>query len=81
MHPEPIAADAERQRSAALLGILRSTKRIQEHRRRIAQLIVEAHELGASWVELGEVLGITRQAARRRFEGNRSAAEGGSSDA
>lgn len=43
-----------------------------EARRVIAQIEFDAvqvvREAGATWEEIGEVLGISRQAARRRFE-------------
>lgn len=38
---------------------------INEELRRLARLAHEEH--GVSWAEIGEVLGVTRQAARQRF--------------
>jgi lipase chaperone LimK len=58
------------EKSAALLAIAQSRRRIELERRRIVQEAGIARRAGASWVELGEVLGISRQAARQRFEGN-----------
>lgn len=65
---------------AALRAAERSTRRIRHERRLIAQQVAIARRHGASWVEVGHALGVSRQAARQHFEGNRSEAEGGSSD-
>lgn len=62
--------------------------RISQTQRQLAGLqdllvlqVAQAREQGASWVDVGQALGVTRQAARKRFsEGNRSEAEGGSHD-
>lgn len=34
----------------------------------IADAAAQLHDAGHSWTEIGRVLGVTRQAARQRFE-------------
>lgn len=36
----------------------------------LARLVVEVHDLGATWEEIGAALGVSRQAAHERFGPN-----------
>jgi hypothetical protein len=76
-----VTAPTVLQRSEALLAIVRLRRRVELANRAIAQQLAVARRNGATWVDVADVLGVSRQAAQKRFEGNRSAAEGGSSDA
>lgn len=42
-------------------------KAIRQEQERLAHYVHEARRLGASWAELGAILGISRQAAQQRF--------------
>lgn len=33
----------------------------------LAQRVIQAHDAGMSWTKIGELLGITRQAATKRY--------------
>jgi hypothetical protein len=43
---------------------------IDELRRVVASLVVEAHERGSTWAEVGQAFGVTAQAAHERFGAN-----------
>lgn len=55
---------------AVLKSLRASQRRILWERRRIAQAVQTARDLGLSWGAIGAALDISRQAARQRFEGN-----------
>ena len=69
-------------RAVALVNLSRARRQYEVAQRAVAENVREAHELGATWADIGDVLRMSRQGARQRFSvGNRSEAEGGSPDA
>lgn len=47
--------------------IVRAARQIEEAERQITAAARELHSQGWSWERIGELLGITRQAASRRY--------------
>ncbi len=41
--------------------------RIQHHNGALIEAVIEAREAGATWTEIGEVLGVSKQAILQRF--------------
>lgn len=63
IHP---AADHDR-----LLAIARELDElVRDLKTVLARLVVEAHERGATWDEIGVAFGVTRQAVHERFGPN-----------
>lgn len=48
---------------------LEAGERSIELKRHATSYVLEAHESGASWADIGAAFGITRQAAHERFHG------------
>lgn len=44
-------------------------ERAIESRRETISYVLEAHDCGATWADIGAAFGITRQAAHERFHG------------
>ncbi|HVV38673.1 MAG TPA: hypothetical protein VHC63_18845 [Acidimicrobiales bacterium] len=58
------------ERAARLLVLARqSEEHAIECRRQAISYVLEAHDCGASWADIGAAFGITRQAAHERFHG------------
>lgn len=53
---------------AALLGrVVKAQKKINRARRNLDRAVTEARGAGLSWVQIAEVLGVSRQAVWERF--------------
>jgi hypothetical protein len=52
-----------------LAGVVEVTKRLEELERLRAYLVAQARAQGVAWDVIGASLGVTRQAAARRFGG------------
>lgn len=62
---DPLAA---RQQTIDRLRQIRSAQKdIDRARARLARAVTVAHDSGATWGDIGGVLGISRQGARKRF--------------
>ena len=59
-----IEGDWKKQPLQAVKGITQGIESLEEHRRQAVQL---ARADGRSWAEIGESLGVSRQAAWERF--------------
>jgi hypothetical protein len=55
----------EVRRAAAALS--KATGRADQARRDLHVAVAQARERGASWAEVGQALGVTRQTAQQRF--------------
>lgn len=77
----PVVASPLERQAVALLKLAKARRSYELAQRAVAQAVGEARDAGASWADVGDVLRMTRQGARQRFDGNRSEAEGGSLEA
>jgi len=56
--------------AARLLSLaVNADRRAKDWKHRAVAFVSEAHVLGASWTDVGDAFGITRQAAYERFHG------------
>ena len=56
--------------AAVLLRLARQADNASKKlKRRAITYVLEAHDAGASWTDVGKAFGITRQAAYERFHG------------
>ena len=53
-----------------LVEATRLDETVAELRRVVAWLVVEAHDRGATWMEVGQAFGVSGKAAHERFGAN-----------
>lgn len=57
----------DKRKRAALTDLERANKSFKDHERGLWLAVDIAREHGASWADIGNVLGVSRQAAQERF--------------
>jgi hypothetical protein len=58
---------AELNRQNALAGLRDALGEVNAAEQKVVRIMAAARELGATWQQIGDVLGISRQAAWERF--------------
>jgi len=77
LHFSQAAAEASyllRVTTEPLIAVRALTTIEVEARRVLTEMVEEARKAGHTWVEIGEALGVTRQAAQARYGGSEPAA-------
>lgn len=63
----PVVVDVGRLRAQSLRAASVASGEVTAAQERLSRAVAAARGAGASWVEIGEALGVSRQAARQRF--------------